>query len=166
LQKDRHGNYILPPGGIEPEDIVLRFLVPPNYRWDYNNKKYFPFAAALPPTHDGPTTAGERQSGLPAHPDSQGADPPSVGPVVAADPPRAEAGAALLAELAKTRRKLSQLGDKLHCARGELLWAVRSLREAARAGPTLDAAEACLRRAEHCLGEAEAIAAALPPPVY
>ncbi|MBV8309101.1 MAG: hypothetical protein JO344_01760 [Planctomycetaceae bacterium] len=32
----------------------MKFWVPPTYRWDYENQKYFPFAAALPPTHDGP----------------------------------------------------------------------------------------------------------------
>jgi hypothetical protein len=49
LPKDQKGNYVLPEGGIGPEDIIQWFLVSFDYQWDTDCEKYFPAAAALPP---------------------------------------------------------------------------------------------------------------------
>jgi hypothetical protein len=90
LSKDQKRNYILPDEGIEPEDIIQYFIVPIDYEWDYDCKKYFPAAAALPPA-TASTPRKPRQPSPPACPDADEA----------------------WAELAETRQMLSRLGETL-----------------------------------------------------
>jgi hypothetical protein len=139
LSKDRQGNYILPEGGIEPELIVQWFIAPIDYKWDYDCKKYFPAAAALPPA-----TASTPKKAKKPRPDTR-------------------AVSAAWAEIAETRRGLSRLGETLSSTLAELRGVARALREALLEGPTLAEAEAGLRLAEQLLRAAEGLADEMPP---
>jgi hypothetical protein len=143
LPKDQKGNYVLPEGGIGPEDIIQWFLVPFDYQWDTDCEKYFPVVAALPPAA-ATTPKKTRQPRPPARPD--------------ADTALAEDVDAAWAELAETRQMLSRLGETLSSALAELQDVAQLLREALAEGPSLAGAESGLQTAAQLLAAAEGLA--------
>jgi hypothetical protein len=168
LPKDQKQNYVLPDEGIEPEYIIQYFLVPIDYKWDYDCEKYFPAAAALPPAAT-TTPKKPRQPSPPARPtDTQAADTAHAKEV---DKARAEDTA--LAEDADTDwdedadeawvEGWRLVSEVCSTALAELQGVARLLREALSEHPSLAAAESGLLTASQLLATARRVEDELTP---
>ena len=164
LQRDPKGDYLMPEGGIQPEDMLKWFSLSFGYQFDNRGEKYFPIVAALPHPA-GPTAQRPRP---PARPDRQGAGPTgaeaALAPAGAAGAVPAEADLVGLVGTVATGPPRSRLYDLLRGVLEELWAVVRLLRKVPAGGPAPAEVEDRLRTAEHLLGAAEGGAAEFPPP--
>jgi hypothetical protein len=150
---------VLPPDGIEPEDILARFLVPLGYPWDTDVTKYYAAAASLPP----PNRDRDRRAVPDAHTGSHNS--PHCGdsdPVYAGVRP----DEVPIETVTMTVAIRGRMGDYCDIARAVLveLRAVFELLRACAAQATVEEVEVRLRRAECFLRATEGVAAKLLPP--